>query len=81
MSSYYDPMISKLIVHGKDRAEALSLLERALGQYEIVGPSTNIEFLKSVCRHEVFNEGGVETNFIPVSGALKMMEVWSGDYR
>ena len=60
-------MISKLIVHGKDRQEALALLQRALGQYQVVGPSTNIEFLKRVAGHEGFKEGGVETNFIPVS--------------
>lgn len=66
MSSYYDPMISKLIVHGKDRAEALSLLQRALGQYQVVGPSTNIEFLKAVAGHPEFQAGAVETNFIPV---------------
>lgn len=67
VSSYYDPMISKLIVHGKDRQEALALLQRALGQYQVVGPSTNIEFLKRVAGHEGFKKGGVETNFIPVS--------------
>ena len=60
-------MISKLIVHGKDRAEALALLQRALEQYQVVGPSTNIEFLKRVAGHEGFKEGGVEPNFIPVS--------------
>lgn len=59
-------MISKLIVHGKDRAEALSLLQRALGQYQVVGPSTNIEFLKAVAGHPTFQAGAVETNFIPV---------------
>lgn len=60
-------MISKLIVHGKDRTEALSLLQRALGQYQVVGPSTNIEFLKAVASHPEFQAGAVETNFIPVS--------------
>ncbi|WVQ63299.1 acetyl-CoA carboxylase, biotin carboxylase subunit [Kwoniella botswanensis] len=65
ISSYYDPMISKLIVHGPDRSSALSLLRSALGEYQVVGPSTNIEFLKSVAGHEVFASGPVETSFVP----------------
>ncbi|WVW80835.1 acetyl-CoA carboxylase, biotin carboxylase subunit [Kwoniella bestiolae CBS 10118] len=65
ISSYYDPMISKLIVHGPDRSSALSLLRSALGEYQVVGPSTNIEFLKSVAGHEVFARGPVETSFVP----------------
>ncbi|ORX41002.1 putative Methylcrotonoyl-coenzyme A carboxylase 1 [Kockovaella imperatae] len=65
VSSFYDPMIAKLIVHGKDRAEALSMLRRALGEYQIVGPSTNIEFLKAVAGHPEFVKGAVETNFVP----------------
>ncbi|WRT70704.1 acetyl-CoA carboxylase, biotin carboxylase subunit [Kwoniella shivajii] len=65
ISSYYDPMISKLIVHGPDRSSALSLLRSALGEYQVVGPSTNIEFLKAVAGHEVFAAGPVETSFVP----------------
>ncbi|WWC92311.1 acetyl-CoA carboxylase, biotin carboxylase subunit [Kwoniella dendrophila CBS 6074] len=65
ISSYYDPMIAKLIVHGPDRSSALGLLRSALGEYQVVGPSTNIEFLKSVAGHEVFAAGPVETSFIP----------------
>jgi len=56
-----------LIVHGKDRAEALSLLQQALGGYQVIGPSTNIEFLKAVAGHKAFIAGPVETNFVPVS--------------
>ncbi|RSH86931.1 hypothetical protein EHS25_003418 [Saitozyma podzolica] len=57
VSSYYDPMIAKLIVHGKDRAEALALLRSALAEYQVVGPSTNIEFLKAVAAHPDFAAG------------------------
>ncbi|WVQ85814.1 hypothetical protein IAT38_007982 [Cryptococcus sp. DSM 104549] len=65
VSSYYDPMISKLIVHGPDRPQALALLRAALGEYQVVGPSTNIEFLKAVAGHEAFGAGPVETSFVP----------------
>jgi 3-methylcrotonyl-CoA carboxylase alpha subunit len=66
--------IAKLIVHGRDRAEALAMLQRALGEYQVVGPSTNIEFLKAVAAHPEFSKGAVETSFIPVSGADQSRE-------
>ncbi|KAK0547271.1 hypothetical protein OC846_003258 [Tilletia horrida] len=65
ISVHYDPMIAKLIVHGRDRAEALRVLRDALGQYEVVGPATNIAFLKSLASHPAFVKGEVETGFIP----------------
>ena len=65
VSSHYDPMIAKLIVQGPTREVAIQKLHAALGQYEIVGPVTNIEFLKSVCETPAFRAGDVETGFIP----------------
>ncbi|KAH9810266.1 carbamoyl-phosphate synthase L chain, ATP binding domain-containing protein [Melampsora americana] len=65
ISVYYDPMIAKLVVHSpKDRTTALRLLNEKLHEYEIVGPSTNIEFLKSLSVHPAFMKGEVETGFI-----------------
>ena len=43
---YYDPMISKLIVWGKTREEAISRMERALYEYKITGVKTSLKFLK-----------------------------------
>ncbi|RYP40602.1 hypothetical protein DL767_001602 [Monosporascus sp. MG133] len=60
----YDGMIAKLIVRGKDRETAIRKMELALRDYEVVGLSTNIEFLKRVCRSQAFVEGDVETGFI-----------------
>ncbi|KAK4052257.1 hypothetical protein OIO90_004479 [Microbotryomycetes sp. JL221] len=65
ISVYYDPMIAKLIVHGSDRTEALRVLRKALAEYQVVGPHTNIEFLKRLAQHEAFVDGQVETGFIP----------------
>ena len=65
VSSHYDPMIAKLIVQGPDRVAAIQKMITALEQYEIVGPTTNIEFLKRVCKHIDFISGNVETGFIP----------------
>jgi len=64
LSSYYDPMISKLIVRGPTRASAIQRLRAALEQYEVVGPITNIEFLKRICANEAFIAGDLETSFI-----------------
>jgi 3-methylcrotonyl-CoA carboxylase alpha subunit len=41
-------MISKLIVKGRDRAEALLRMRTALSEYQIVGPQTNISFLQAL---------------------------------
>ncbi|SGY47866.1 BQ5605_C001g00585 [Microbotryum silenes-dioicae] len=65
ISVFYDPLIAKLIVHGSDRTEALRVLRKALAEYQVVGPQTNIEFLKRLSEHESFIAGDVETGFIP----------------
>lgn len=52
-------------MHGRDRAEALAMLRSALDQYQVVGPSTNVDFLRVVAAHPKFAAGPVETNFIP----------------
>lgn len=64
VSQAYDGMIAKLIVRGPDRETAIRKLELALREYEVVGLSTNIEFLKRLCRSQAFIEGDVETGFI-----------------
>ncbi|TGZ76877.1 putative 3-methylcrotonyl-CoA carboxylase subunit alpha [Ascodesmis nigricans] len=64
ITTFYDPMISKLIVRGTNREEALAKLRVALEEYEIAGPSTNIEFIKRLADHPSFINGDVETGFI-----------------
>ncbi|KAJ5992789.1 hypothetical protein N7451_008513 [Penicillium sp. IBT 35674x] len=64
VSAHYDPMISKLIVRGETREEAIRKLSAALEQYEVAGPITNIEFLKTICRSPDFISGNVETGYI-----------------
>lgn len=64
-------MIAKLIVHGSSRTEALRILRKALGEYQIVGPHTNIEFLKRLTENEAFIAGEVETGFIAVSWGIR----------
>lgn len=64
ISSAYDGMIAKLIVSGATREVALRKLNIALEEYEVVGLSTNIEFLKKICKSPAFIDGEVETGYI-----------------
>ncbi|KAK1816829.1 hypothetical protein LTR12_008771 [Friedmanniomyces endolithicus] len=64
VSAFYDPMIAKLIVSAPTRAQALGKMGAALEGYEVVGPVTNIEFLKRVCASPAFGRGEVETGYI-----------------
>uniref|UniRef100_A0ACB8FBT4 Methylcrotonoyl-CoA carboxylase subunit alpha, mitochondrial n=1 Tax=Sphaerodactylus townsendi TaxID=933632 RepID=A0ACB8FBT4_9SAUR len=65
VSIHYDPMIAKLVVWAEDRQAALRKLKYCLQQYNIVGLSTNVEFLLSLSGHPEFEAGNVHTNFIP----------------
>ena len=72
MSVYYDPMIAKLVVWENDRDRALKSLVYALDQYKVVGPNTNVQFLKDLARHPSFVAGDVDTGFIGVSTAADL---------
>jgi len=65
VSVYYDPMVSKLIVHGKDREEARVRLIESLQNYQIAGVPSNIPFLIKCAQHPVFAEAGaINTGFL-----------------
>ena len=61
---YYDPMIAKLIVHGETREQALARLDEALAQTHIVGPATNVQFLRHVVRSPSFAQANLDTALI-----------------
>uniref|UniRef100_A0A8D2L7C4 Methylcrotonoyl-CoA carboxylase subunit alpha, mitochondrial n=2 Tax=Varanus komodoensis TaxID=61221 RepID=A0A8D2L7C4_VARKO len=65
VSIHYDPMIAKLVVWAEDRQAALRKLRYCLQQYNIVGLSTNVDFLLNLSGHPEFEAGNVHTNFIP----------------
>jgi 3-methylcrotonyl-CoA carboxylase alpha subunit len=64
ISPHYDPMIAKLIVHGATRAEAIARLRTALAGYQIVGVSTNVEFLWRLTSAPSFVEARLDTALI-----------------
>jgi len=61
---FYDPMISKLIVWGNTREEAISRMQRALYEYKITGVKTSIKFLERIMRSNAFVNGTYNTHFI-----------------
>jgi acetyl/propionyl-CoA carboxylase alpha subunit len=61
---HYDPLIAKLIVLGADRAAAIRKMDAALGQYAILGLTTNLRFLRDVIRHPAFAAGEVDTEWV-----------------
>lgn len=61
----YDSMLMKLIVHGRDRAEAIAKMRSALGELIIEGIDTNLDFQYEILNNEAYQNGEVDTDFIP----------------
>ncbi|CAH2396249.1 acetyl/propionyl/methylcrotonyl-CoA carboxylase subunit alpha [Mesorhizobium ventifaucium] len=64
ISPFYDPMIAKLVVHGKNRQAALEALGIALSQTEIAGSTVNTAFLAALAADADFSAGDVDTGLI-----------------
>jgi len=64
IAMHYDPMISKLVTHGRDRDHARQLMIAALDRYIIRGLVHNQNFLRSLMCHERFASGQLTTSFI-----------------
>jgi acetyl/propionyl-CoA carboxylase alpha subunit len=60
----YDPMIAKLIAHGRTRSEALETLRTALAETEVEGVVTNLPFLRWLVRHPAVRAGRTSTAFL-----------------
>ncbi len=65
ISIYYDPMISKFCVFGRNRAEAIDRMRRALQEYEVGGIKTTLPFFREIVEDADFIEGKLDTGFIP----------------
>ncbi|MGI9105495.1 MAG: acetyl-CoA carboxylase biotin carboxylase subunit [Pyrinomonadaceae bacterium] len=64
VSIYYDPMISKLAVWGRTRAEAIECMRRALAEYAVGGIKTTLPFFREIVRDAEFIDGQLDTGFI-----------------
>ncbi|MBJ6369461.1 acetyl-CoA carboxylase biotin carboxylase subunit [Snuella sedimenti] len=61
---YYDPMLSKLITHGKTRQEAIQRMLEAISNYHVEGVETTLSFGRFVFEHEAFRSGNFDTHFV-----------------
>jgi acetyl-CoA carboxylase biotin carboxylase subunit len=61
---YYDSLLAKVIVHGRDRDEALARMGQALDSFILEGVTTTIPFLARLIRHPDFVRGDVDTRFL-----------------
>ena len=66
---YYDSLIAKLIVQGRDREEAMKRMQIALESFVIEGVRTTMPFLAKVMQNPVFRSGRVHTKFLDTEGA------------
>jgi acetyl-CoA carboxylase biotin carboxylase subunit len=61
---YYDSLIAKLIVHGRDRAEAIAKMERALSEFIVQGIETSIPLHQAIFQDPAFRAGDFDTSFM-----------------
>ena len=64
ISPYYDSMIAKIIVHGRNRREAIAKMSTAIEEMVVVGVGTNLDFQYAILNNETFKEGRADTSFI-----------------
>ena len=71
VSTFYDPMLAKMITWGPDRHTSLQRMDLALSQFLVLGLITNIPFLRDIIRHPRFQEGQYDTTFLESSLELR----------
>ena len=64
VSTYYDPLLSKVLTWGEDRAQALQRMARALADFKVDGVRTNLALLRAVIAHPAFRAGDFSTDFL-----------------
>ena len=64
ITPYYDSMISKLIAHGSDRADAINKMRWALSEFIVEGVATNIDFQLDLIRNNDFKNGNYDIGFL-----------------
>jgi 3-methylcrotonyl-CoA carboxylase alpha subunit len=64
VTPYYDALLAKLIVWADDRPRALARMQQAIGEFEIVGITSNLAFLRALIRHPQVVNGDIDTGLI-----------------
>lgn len=80
ISPYYDSLISKLVVRGESRAQAILRMRRALEEYRIVGVKTNIPFHQRLVEQARFIAGNFDTRFVEERFSLEKAEAGKEGY-
>lgn len=77
VSPYYDSMLAKLIVHGKDRQEAIAKMISALGEVWIEGIDTNVDYQFEILHHPDYQSGDFNIEFLNthVIGGVNINEI------
>jgi len=73
--SYFDPIISKLIIFGSDRMDALKCMTNALNHYTVQGIRTNISYLKELINDEAFIQNRISTKFCEIHGEELLLKM------
>ncbi len=76
VSRYYDPLLAKLIVWGRSRAEALRRMKAAIDAYEVGGVRTTLPFGLFVMNHPAFVEGRYNTHFVESHFRPEALPAW-----
>ena len=76
---YYDSLIAKLVVHGRDRAEAIAKMERALSQFVVLGIETSITLHQEIFADPGFRAGEFDTSFMERFLAKRAERITSSD--
>lgn len=78
VSPLYDPMLAKLIVHGKDRDDAVAKMKEVLSKSRIYGITSNMQYLEALIDTEAYKNGELYTkmldNFHPEEKALEVLD-------
>lgn len=78
VTSLYDPLLAKIIVHGSDRWDAVQRLIDALNETRIYGITTNLNYLKALLQQREYQEGHIHTRFLhgfePAEHALEVLD-------
>ncbi|WP_046175570.1 urea carboxylase [Domibacillus indicus] len=78
VTSLYDPMLAKIIVHGETREEAINKLSDALNETRLYGVTTNLQYIQALLQEENCRSGLVHTrmleNFTPAERAIEVLD-------
>jgi acetyl-CoA/propionyl-CoA carboxylase biotin carboxyl carrier protein len=81
ISGLYDPMVAKLVVHGRDREHARMRMLRALGEFEVGGVKTLIGFHRAMLAHPCFVEGATCAGIVESEGLAAQAAELEGEAR